>query len=83
MTKEELTKFLEDNHCYKICLFSNRLNKEIIVAHKTSMFANHTRLLKEMPDGYYLYKRGDNIEHLLAYPNWKEMVDGKLWELLN
>ena len=27
-------------------------------------------------------KRGDDINHLLAYANWQEMIDGKLWEYL-
>lgn len=82
MTKEDLIKFIEENHIYKLCLYSERLKKEIIVADKFSMFADYPELMKEMPDGVYLMKRGDDINHLLGYDNWQEMIDGKLWEYL-
>ena len=82
MTKEEFIKFIEDNHLYKICFYCERLEKEIIVADKLCMFSDYPELRKEMPDGVYLMKRGDDIKHLLGYSNWKEMIDGKLWEYL-
>lgn len=82
MTKEDLIKFVEENHIYRLCFYCERIKKEIVVADKYSMFANYPELRKEMPDGVYLMKRGDDINHLLGYANWKEMIDGKLWEYL-
>ena len=41
MTKEDLIKFIEENHIYKLCLYCERLKKEIIVADKFSMFADY------------------------------------------
>ncbi len=82
MTKEDLINFVKNNKVYRLCFYCERLDKEIVVADKFSMFADYPELRKEMPDGVYLMKRGDDIKHLLGYATWEEMIDGKLWEYL-